>query len=83
MDLHIFHCSEDPSVYAFSTDISGQNIPKHTCSGEWQFWRSAIIEKDPQNPGSLAEDIVNGIETLNYHISAASTLLDQFLANSL
>ncbi|TRX51298.1 hypothetical protein FNH22_24495 [Fulvivirga sp. M361] len=42
---HMFYCSTERSIIAFSKDATGANLPRDTCS-DWMHWKSITLAGD-------------------------------------
>ena len=71
MTLYIFRCSTRTTRHGLTPDITGSNLPKDKCSGEWIYWKA--IEVNRNDPGRLgavpANEILEGIERDGYFIN--------------
>jgi hypothetical protein len=68
MELHIFKCKADESIFGLTPDITGDNLPANGCKEKWEFWKTANIEKGMKLIGGIDEDIINGVEAIGFHI---------------
>jgi hypothetical protein len=75
MELHVFKCSADASIFGFTTDITGKDFPDNSCKGKWQFWKTINLERGVLLMGLTSDEIVDGVKAIGYHIANA---LDQF-----
>jgi hypothetical protein len=69
MELHIFKCTEDASVFGFTPDIAGDNLPVNSCKGKWEFWKTAEIERGPAM-GDIINEIIDGVKAIGFHIAS-------------
>lgn len=70
MELHVFKCSEDGSLYGFTPDITGENLPEISCKGKWEFWQTKTLERDMPAIGNLISEIIDGVNAIGYHIAS-------------
>jgi hypothetical protein len=70
MELHVFKCPTDESLYGFTKDLSGENLPGISCKGKWEFWATKTLEPNTPSMGNLINEIIDGVEALGYHIAS-------------
>jgi hypothetical protein len=70
MELHVFKCTADESVFGFTPDIMGANLPVNVCQGKWEFWKTVEIESGVSSMGDILNEIINGVKAIGFHIAS-------------
>ena len=69
---HMFFCSTNRSMIAFSSDPKGDNLPTETCE-DWMHWKSTTIagelSKDFSNLHVTDDEILDGLMQQGYFIT--------------
>ncbi len=69
---HMFFCSTDRSVIAFSSDPKGANLPADTCP-DWMHWKSTTIASElsggTSNLQVTDDQILDGLMQQGYFIT--------------
>ncbi len=68
--VYIFHCSTHSSLYGFTFDATGANLPKEECGGHWVLDTTIeISDTDPRLiSGLLPRDILAKLDADGYFI---------------
>lgn len=76
MELHVFKCTGDESIFGFSPDIEGANLPLNSCKGEWVFWKAVEIERGPAM-GDIINEIIDGVKAIGFHVASDGIQIGQ------
>jgi hypothetical protein len=76
MELNIFKCEEDESIFGFTPDIAGENLPANSCKGNWEFWKTIEIERGPAM-GDLINEIIDGVKAIGFHVASDGIQISQ------
>jgi len=63
-----FGCSADPSLYGYTADRTGDNLPHGACGGKWIYFRQiAVFHGETRCAVSIAA-MLSGIECTGYYL---------------
>ena len=75
MTAHMFFCSTNRSMIAFSSDPKGDNLPIDICH-DWMHWKSTTIagelSKNCSNLQVTDDEILDGLMQQGYFITKES-----------
>lgn len=76
MELHIFKCKSNSTIFGFTQDLTGANLPTNICKGGWVYWKTKTIEIGMPLIGGVPVEILEGVAAQGYHIAGAGVVFD-------
>jgi hypothetical protein len=71
--VHVFRCSADPSLYCYTADRTGDNLPHGACGGKWIYFRQIAVSLGETRSAVSIAAMLNGIEQTGYHLFSTAT----------
>ena len=70
MNVHAFRCSTDPTLYGFTQNATGANLPADKCSGAWDYFKEMRNVTPGQHlAGVDARTLLRDLGQHGYHLN--------------
>jgi hypothetical protein len=75
LTVHVFRCSNDPALCAYTPDPTGANLPGHVPEGMWTYFTTLWVTSSQNRVGVDSDALVRDVEERGYHLARSGVPL--------